>query len=324
VTSARQRPATARAIGDGLKLHRHVARLDGHPYTVITLRPGTTARFATNNFHGTWHILTDLRGARLLARLAWGLAYQRAPGTVVLVDRAFLDTDPFEGNPSDPVALLRTDLTRLTATAGRELRRFAARVTAPTGTVRWRTPGLDRALAEERAWLALPPHRTPPGPWRPRTRNRNLWAHEPYHRGEVCERLGGVVTFGARSDVLRDWAMEWHSLHGFYRGADSSRQQWPGGEVQVWEGYADRVSAARQGRREVLASGAAPGVTSLERRRVLRDGEVEPPPLGCTLPGQAPVDLPPADLGPLIWSAGARIGRRMATARHRPGPRGDS
>jgi hypothetical protein len=56
-------------ITDRLKLHRHELRLDGRDYTVITLRRGMDCRFSTNNFHQTWHILSDWRGARLLGRL---------------------------------------------------------------------------------------------------------------------------------------------------------------------------------------------------------------------------------------------------------------
>lgn len=43
---------------------------------MVTLRPGTNALFSTNFYHGTWHILSDWHGARLLGRLLWGRAYQ--------------------------------------------------------------------------------------------------------------------------------------------------------------------------------------------------------------------------------------------------------
>ena len=86
----RPRPDASTRIVDRLKLHRRQLRLDGRQYTVVTLRPGTDARFSTNHFHDTWHVLSDWHGARLLGRLLWGLAYQRVPGTLVLVDRPFL------------------------------------------------------------------------------------------------------------------------------------------------------------------------------------------------------------------------------------------
>ena len=65
---ARPRPGTAWHTGDLLKLHRHAVQLDGRRFTVITLRPGTGARFASNYYHRTWHVLSDLHGARVLGR----------------------------------------------------------------------------------------------------------------------------------------------------------------------------------------------------------------------------------------------------------------
>ncbi|HEU5392346.1 MAG TPA: hypothetical protein VFV73_41310 [Streptosporangiaceae bacterium] len=77
---ARPRPATAWHTGDLLKLHRHAVWLDGRRFTVIILRPGTGARFASSYYHRTWHVLSDLHGAGVLGRLLWGLAYQRGTG----------------------------------------------------------------------------------------------------------------------------------------------------------------------------------------------------------------------------------------------------
>src|SRR5215472_11922567 len=129
-----------------MKLHRHVVACGGSDYTVITLRPGAYARFSDNYYHGTWHILSDSRGARALGRLLWGLAYQRVPGTLVLIDRPQLDPSPFNGEPADPIALVPSQLTALPAQAARELRARLP-LTRPAGTVRWQTPGLDRAVA---------------------------------------------------------------------------------------------------------------------------------------------------------------------------------
>jgi hypothetical protein len=130
-----------------MKLHRHLVHADGRDYTVITLRPDAYARFSGNYYHGTWHILSDLHGARILARLLWGLAYQRKPGTIALIDHPHLDPSPFSAEPADPIALIPSDLTSLPGQAARELRRQLP-LTHPAGTVRWHTPGLDHALAD--------------------------------------------------------------------------------------------------------------------------------------------------------------------------------
>jgi hypothetical protein len=123
---------------------------------VITLRPGTDARFSTKFFHGTWHILSDWHGARLLGRLLWGLAYQRVPSTLVLVDRPFLDPNPFDAEPSDPIAFVPVPLTPLSSKAARELRERLPLSGPPDGTVRWQTDGLDVLVAAHRGQRGLP------------------------------------------------------------------------------------------------------------------------------------------------------------------------
>ncbi|EJF7737493.1 hypothetical protein M8692_004848, partial [Shigella sonnei] len=73
------RPCAAATPGSVMKLHRHSVMLDGRSYTIITLRAEADVRFSTNRFHETWHVLSDEPGAKTLARLLWGLAYQRQP-----------------------------------------------------------------------------------------------------------------------------------------------------------------------------------------------------------------------------------------------------
>lgn len=235
---ASPRPAAARDTGDRVKLHRHVIRVGAERYTVIAMRPGTDVRFSSNHYHGTWHILSDLRGARMLGRLLWGLAYQRVPRTVVLIGRSHLDTDPFDGEPADPIALVQDLLTPLPAQTARELRkRFP--LSRPEGTVRWHTPGLAAAAAARRA-----------------ERDSGCWPRwEPGLRRHHVRRAGGLIVFAATPPVLRDWAVAVHGLgEHLYHGMDYAELGWPDGdgEVQVFADYRQRVSAARVARREVL------------------------------------------------------------------------
>jgi hypothetical protein len=137
--SGAARPGASESIGDQLRLHRYPLRLDGREYTVITPRPGTGARFSTNRYHDTWHVLSDLRGARLLARLLWGLAYQRVPGTMVAIGPPLLDPNPFDAEPADR---LGPGDAHLAASAGCT----AAPAPAATGQVRG-----HRSLAHSRA-----------------------------------------------------------------------------------------------------------------------------------------------------------------------------
>ena len=238
----RQRPDAATRIVDRLKLHRHRVRLRGRDYTVITLRPGTDARFSTNLFHETWHILSDWRGARLLGRLLWGLAYQRVPSTLVLIDRPFLDTNPFDAEPPDPIALVPAPLTSLTNKAARELREQLPLSGPNEGTVRWQTHGLDVAVAARRADR----DRTA-GDWRP------PWI-PPRGFTERVERVGGLVTLTAIPTMLRDYAAYIYTLGDWnLSGMAYAEVDWPRGEVQIFRDYRRRVLAAHIARREILA-----------------------------------------------------------------------
>ncbi|HET9967324.1 MAG TPA: hypothetical protein VFQ68_03745 [Streptosporangiaceae bacterium] len=201
------------------------------------MRPGTRARFASNYYHGTWHVLSDLHGARVLGRLLWGLAYQRMPGTLVLIDRPQLDPSPFSGAPSDPVALVPAQLTSLPAGAARGLRARLP-LSGPEGTVRWHTPGLLPAVTVVRE---RPPDRFVPA--------------GTEHR---IDRHGGLLVMAATPPALREWAVQVYRLGGHtWKGMDYTEFGWPDGEVQVFTDYRRRVSAVRVARREVLA--ALPG-----------------------------------------------------------------
>ncbi|TQS19231.1 hypothetical protein [Microbispora sp. KK1-11] len=239
------RPGTAAATGDGLKLHRRPLRADGRGYSVITLRPGTPARFSTNRFHDTWHILSDLHGARLLGRLLWGLSFQRLPGTVVVIDRPHLDPNPFDAEPADPIVLVPAHLTTLTARAIRRLRRAAAEPSH--GTVRWHTWGLDTELDRARRTLDL---RWPE------------WEPPVDTHGAAIERTGGALVFRAPPSRLRLWAVDVVTLgEQWYHDMDYTYLHPVGrrgpcgsdGEVQIFRDYRLKVSAARTARREVLA-----------------------------------------------------------------------
>jgi hypothetical protein len=235
------RPGAARYVGDRVKLHRHVIRLGGTPYTVITMRPGTDIHFSDNRYHDTWHILTDPRGARLLGRLLWGLAYQRVARTLVLIQRPQLDPSPFDAAPADPIALVPAHLTPLPTRDARELRKRLP-LTRPSGTVRWHTPGLAAAAdAEPDSYRGI------------RWRDRLAGADAGRHR---IERAGGLLIFAAKPPVLRDWAVAVYWLgEPPHSPMDYTHLGWgwPDGEVQIFADYRQGVSAARVARREVLA-----------------------------------------------------------------------
>ncbi|WP_173093487.1 hypothetical protein [Actinomadura verrucosospora] len=242
--AAVQRPANARGAGDGMKLHRRTVRLGGREHTLIGLRPGTSARFSTNFFHETWHVLSDQHGSRVLGRLLWGLAYQSRPGTLLVIDRPFLTPTPFDADPAHPIVLVPSWHTCFTAAAARELARRLPLRRPPDGTVRWRTHGLDAALTDPRGWFREHPR-------------------EP-ERGRVKRMHGLVALLPSGPAEARDWAvhvgrldprnpygMDYEYLGGECRSAV--------GEMQVFRDFRRRVSVARRARADVLARPDAPG-----------------------------------------------------------------
>jgi hypothetical protein len=180
---------------DRLRLHRRLLRLDGRALTVLTLQPGSAARYATNEFHGTPHVLTDVAGAQMLGRLLWGLAYQRRPQTAVLIDRSQLDPNPFDAEPSVPVLFAVADRTVLDTAMLRALRRALPLTGAPDGTATVQTPGLDVAVRELRTWREAPgrpPTSARPIRCEPGSDPSGSAVTRPAQRG----RGGALVTFG--------------------------------------------------------------------------------------------------------------------------------
>ncbi len=230
-----------------MKLHLRVLPLGGMRYHLLTLRPGTRAAFSTNFYHQTWHLVSDLRGARLLARLLWGLSYQRRPGTMVLVHGRHLVPTPFEAERSDPFLLVPGHLTPLNEHHLRRLKGQLHRLGPPTRTVRWLTFGLDavREAGEVPGAEAL--HHQ---------ENRQLW-HQ-----ERMVRCGGFVCYAAPAPVLRSQARRVAALHVaegdghramdyHFLAHDPAGDSWYGdGEVQIFADYRDRVAAAVEARRQ--------------------------------------------------------------------------
>jgi hypothetical protein len=187
-----------------LKVHLRRLDLAGTTYHVITLRPSTRARFSTNFYHCTWHVVSDAAGARLLARLLWGLSYQRQPNTLVLIDAPHLVPTPFDGRRSEPAVFLPAGLTPVREDDLRTLKSRLGRLGPPDQTIRWQTFGLDRELAHRSASEE------------PSELGREIEAlHRPGSREELHERmshLGGFVCYSAPPAVLRAQALVIHGM----------------------------------------------------------------------------------------------------------------
>ncbi|HEY7312384.1 MAG TPA: hypothetical protein VH643_23675 [Gemmataceae bacterium] len=238
-----------------LKVHLRLLQLGGSTYRLVTLRPATRVAFSTNYYHNTWHLLSDMPGSRLLARLLWGLAYQRQPNTMIVLHGRHLLPTPFEGERSDPFLLIPSHLTGVDSEVFRNLKNRLLHLGQPSLSVRWLTFGLDKALET----------------WR---QNGRQWKEHEWHRlrdkdqeqlwrQERMGRCGGFIYYTAPPAILRQQALTLHSLRvkvgSFTTQMDyhflaqrSSRDSWSDGEVQIFADYRDRVSSAIEARKEIL------------------------------------------------------------------------
>ncbi len=257
---------------DRVKLNMRIIRIGGYTYRILTLRPATKVAFSTNFFHQTWHIVSSQGGARLLARLFWGLSYARVPGTVIMIHGEHILPTPFEAERSDPVLLAPDGLTRLNEDDLRILRGRLARLEPPTGTVRLHTFGLDRALREAQDAPRQAEHE---GEWLQRKANRRVW------RQERMRRLGGFICYSAPSAVMRLQALRINSLRvqtgkGVcemdyqYIAEASSRDSWVDGEVQIFVDYKQRVRAAVEARMELVANPKQPVISETIQEAISR------------------------------------------------------
>ncbi len=242
-----------------LKVHLRLVELHDQTLRVVTLRAATTVRFSTNFFHDTWHIVTSHAGAMLLGRLLWGLAFQRQPGTLVLIDRAHLAPTPFDGDPPDPILLVPAGLTAIDVDRLRALRLRLRRGAPRPTTIHWHTFGMPAALDES-------------------VRDTAVWTHTEHRVVRSQERMSrraGFVCYTAPPAILRAHALAIHRMgaaqprEGYHPLAEAAPHVagHHDGEVQVIAGFDQAVSAACVGRREVL--GEAPTITRVEQRRAI-------------------------------------------------------
>ena len=243
-----------RSACDRMKLHLRVLDLRGVSYRLVTLRPHSEVACSTNYFHDTWHILSDQYGAKFLARLLWGLSFQRIPGTAILIYGEHIKPTPFGAEPSDPILITNSNLTNTAAKSLTKLRRQLKYLGPPLHTVRWHTFGLDAALERE---MQRGPYNSAiehtDHDWIHHQQSKRLWLEE-----NMC-RCGGFVFYSAPPEILRHRALTIAQMDpgsygmDYYFMADRNCYRWPDGEVQIFSDYMERRLAASEARRQVLA-----------------------------------------------------------------------
>jgi hypothetical protein len=237
-----------------LKVHRRVLVLDGSQYTILSPRPRTETRFATNRFHDTWHVLTDLEGAHLLARLCWAMAYQRHDRTVVVIDQRFMVSNPFDADPSSQIVIVTTDLGPFPRDGASSLRQALPFRIPSSGTVVLQTRGLDLALENPGAFAQAP--------------GQARWS-DPHRKRRWIEGSAGLVILAAPGPVLKTWGVEVSQLGNWmYDGSSYSELDYPknDGEVQVFDGFNSLVERAITLRTRLFPNAASHQLSEEEKR----------------------------------------------------------
>jgi hypothetical protein len=245
---ADQTGAMAETTPSEVKLHRREMMLDRKSYTVLSPRPTTPFSFATNSFHDTWHVLSDARGAHLLGRMFWSMAYQRKPNTVMVIDYPLLVPNPFDADPSSPILISNTNLGGLSKTAIAQLKHNLPFTSPSRGIVRLTAPGLDRVLSGQTDLERS-------------QRDSGAEWNAPQRVG-FTDRVNGVVVLAAAPPILEWWALGLSELETRWtEGMDytelyhSPNRGWRRaggtGEVQIFERFTTMVSQAAEARKRL-------------------------------------------------------------------------
>ena len=243
------RPSSRHTIGHRMKLHLRVRKLGQTTLRILTPRPGTRVQFATNRFHETWHILSDQRGSKLFAHLLWGLAYQRHPGTVGLIDTPFLRPNPFDATHSDPVLVVPTALTHLNHATLRLVAAARRHLASPDRTVRWHSWGLGGDP-----------------PW-----------HRHLETNETFRRIAGMLVLRADPYALKCIAHAVAQMDPTGYGSDHTyfavehRRKWGvDGEVQIFTDFVTRLRDAKLARK-CLGFSRRSWLTESDQERIWRE-----------------------------------------------------
>jgi hypothetical protein len=253
------------AAPERLKVHRRTVLLEGRPYTALTPRPSGPCKFATNRHHETWHVLTDEPGVHLLGRLFWAMAFQRRERTVVVIDPPVLVPNPFDADPSVPVAIVNLDLGPLSPAAVDELRGQLPFAAPSEGTVVLQTRGLDAALADWREFLRREKRASPA--WNRHTNRR--WV----------DGANGMLVIAAPPSVLRGWGASISLPQSSGSSSDAEHLDRPteNGEIHVLEGFLERVAQAQEVRERLYPGRADVELSDEEREQIWKAAPVDGP-----------------------------------------------
>jgi hypothetical protein len=244
------------SIRSRLKTHRRTLVLGGSDYAVLSPRPSVEARFATNRYHDTWHIVTDVSGALLLARLCWAMAFQRHPRTVIVIDPPLLVPNPYDGDPPMPIVIVNNDLGPFDREAAAALRVALPFRNPSEGTVVLQTRGLDIALNDPNGFARSDDQ----GGWRD-ARQKRRW----------IDGSAGLLVIASPPPVLRNWGVELSDLGSWpHQGSSWAELDHPQneGEVQVLDHFSRRVENTVEVRNQLFPGRSGERLSEDDRRKV--------------------------------------------------------
>ena len=228
--------------GSSVRVHRRKIFLGQAPWTILTPRPSGAVRLATASSSAGINLRADLASLEGLAHLLWASAFQDRARTAILFDLPFLI--PNGAEPSSPIVLVNSTLGIPSAQMLAELKAQLPLSTPSEGTVRLRTAGLDRALADPKTFEAKARADEDALPWDPKQ-----WR-------EWMGKESGVVMFAAPAPVLRAYALATAELGSFsWESLDSTEALVVDEDLQVFDQTIVKRAAALRARRESLFPG---------------------------------------------------------------------
>jgi hypothetical protein len=246
-----------------LKVHRRTLVLGGSTYAVLSPRPNVEARFATNQSHDTWHIVTDVSGAHLLATLCWAMAFQRHARTVLVIDPPLLVPNPFDGDPPAPIVIVNDDLGPFDHEAAASLRAALPFRSPSEGTVVLQTRGLHIALSDLKEF---------------ERREDQAQLRNAHQKRRWIDGSAGLMVLASPPPVLRKWGVDLSGLGSWSRqGSSWAELDYPQqeGEVQVLQHFTERVEKAVEIRNRLFPAQSGERLTEDDRRQILQLIETE-------------------------------------------------
>ena len=250
-----QRHARRKFFCDRMKMHLRSVATRAARLQILSLRPRTDVTYSNNYFHDTWHVLSDVCGAKLFARLLWGMSFQRRPGTAFLLFGEHIAATPFEADSSSPILIFKSGAFPDDSATLRSLQRQMNRWGPSNKTIRWHTFGLADAVqldtkVRAREWSVDD------------SRDDGLYHSQQTHlwRSERMFRRSGLLCYTAPPSIMRLRARSVYRLNPASFGmdycylADSNDMHHAQGEVQIFADYHERCVAAREARAQISPS----------------------------------------------------------------------